>query len=76
MHNGAVVLFMVIGTVIAVFARPLTLRSLRWGFSAQQLAERNQPGHGRLRLFYRFCVAGHICLGLFFFGAGVFTLLN
>ena len=67
---------MVIGAVLAVFARLLTVRSICWGFAAQQLAERNQPGHGRLRWFYRFCVAGHVGLGLFFFVAGVVTLLK
>jgi hypothetical protein len=71
-----IVLFIVLGAVLAVFARTLTAWSLRWGFSAQQLAERNRPSHERLRLFYRLCVAGHIGLGLFFFVAGVVTLLT
>jgi hypothetical protein len=76
MHNGGIVLFMVLGAMLAIFARPSTLWSLRWVFSSQQLAERNQPGHRRLRLFYRFGVAGHIGLGLFFFVAGVVVLLK
>jgi hypothetical protein len=74
--NGGVVLFMALGVVLAVFARPFTAWSLRWVFSQQQLAERNQPGHRRLRLYYRFCVAGSVGVGLFFFVAGVVTLLK
>lgn len=74
--NGGAVLFMVLGAVLAVFARPSTAWSLRWVFSRQHLAERNQPGHARLRLYYRLCVAGHIGLGLFFFVAGAVTLLK
>lgn len=74
--NGGVVLFMVLGAVLVVFARPFTAWSLRWVFSQQRLAERNQPGHERLRLYYRFCVAGSVGVGLFFFVAGVFTLLK
>jgi RHS repeat-associated protein len=46
--NGGVVLFMVLGVVLAVFARPFTAWSLRWVFSQQQLAERNEQGSTRL----------------------------
>jgi hypothetical protein len=74
--NGGVVLFMVVGMVLAVFARPFTAWSLRRVFSEQQLAERNQPGHRRLRLYYRFCVAGSVGVGLFFVIAGVVVLLK
>lgn len=73
--NGGVVLFMVVGAVLAVFARPFTACSLRWVFSQQQLAERNEPAHERLRWYYRFCVAGSVGVGLFFVVAGVVTLL-
>jgi len=74
--NGGVVFFMVLGAVLTVFARPFTAWSLRWVFSQQQLAERNEPGHERLRFYYRFCVAGHIGLGLFFVISGVVVLLK
>jgi hypothetical protein len=74
--NGGVVLFMVVGAVLAVFARPFTTWSLRRVFSQQQLAERNEPGHARLRFYYRFCVAGSVGVGLFFVISGVVVLLK
>jgi hypothetical protein len=74
--EGEVVLFMVAGAVLAIFARPFTLWSLRPYFSKQQLAERYQPGHRRLQLFVRVSCVTSVLVGLFFFGWGVVTLLK
>jgi hypothetical protein len=74
-NNGVVVMFMVLGTVLVVFARPFALLSLRPYFSKQQLAERDKPEHWRLRLFVTLTCAIEIVVGLFFVVAGVISLL-
>jgi hypothetical protein len=75
MHNGVTVVFMVLGAVLVVFARPFALLSLRPYFSKQQLAERDKPEHRRLRLFVTVMCAIEVVVGLFFVVAGVVALL-
>jgi len=74
--NGVVVLFMLLGAVLVVFARPFTASNLRPFVSKEQLAERNQPNHRRVRRFYRVGVAMHIVVGLCFFVSGVVILVK
>jgi hypothetical protein len=75
MQNGVIVVFMVLGAVLVVFARPFALLSLRPYFSKQQLAERDRPEHRRLRVFVTVTSAIEVAVGLFFVVAGVVTLL-
>lgn len=74
--KGTVVMFMVAGAALVIFARPFTLWSLRPYFSKQRLAERNQPGHRRLQLFVRASCITSVLTGLFFVVAGVVSLLK
>jgi len=74
--NGEVVLFMVLGAVLAVFARRFTLWSLRPYFSKQRLAELDQPDHRRLRMFVNVLWVTGVLTGLFFVVAGIVSLLT
>jgi hypothetical protein len=75
MQNGVIVMFMVLGAVLVVFARPFALLSLRPYFSRQQLAERHKPEHRRLRVFVTVTCVIEIVFGLFFVVGGVVALL-
>jgi hypothetical protein len=74
--NGEVVLFMVAGAVLVIFARRFTLWSLRPFVSKQRLAERDQPGHRRLQMFITVSWVTSVLVGLFFVVAGIVSLLK
>jgi ABC-type amino acid transport system permease subunit len=69
-------LFVVLGAVLAVFARRFTLWSLRPYFSKQRLAELDQPGQRRLRMFVNFSRGTGVLIGLFFVVTGIVSLLK
>ena len=71
-----VVLFMVAGAVLVVFARRFTLWSLRPFVSKQRLAERDQPDHRRLQMFINVSWVTSVLIGLFFVVAGIVSLLK
>jgi hypothetical protein len=74
--KSTIVLFMVLGAVLAVFARRFTLWSLRPYFSKQRLAELDQPGQRRLRMFVNFSRGTGVVIGLFFVVTGIVSLLK
>jgi ABC-type amino acid transport system permease subunit len=74
--KSTIVLFMVLGAVLAVFARRFTLWSLRPYFSKQRLAELDQPGQRRLRMFVNFSRGTGVLIGLFFVVTGIVGLLK
>jgi hypothetical protein len=74
MGNGVIVMFMVLGALLVVFARPFALLSLRPYFSKQHLAERHEPEHRRLRRFVAATIAIEVGVGLFFVVAGLVAL--
>ena len=75
MQNGVIVVFMVLGAVLVVFARPFALLSLRPYFSKQQLTERHKPEHRRLQLLVTVTCAIEVVVGLFFVAAGIVSFL-
>jgi hypothetical protein len=75
MQNGVIVMFMVLGAALVIFARPFAVLSLRPYFSKQQLAERDKPEHRRLQLFVTVTCAIEVIFGLSFVVAGVVALL-
>jgi hypothetical protein len=74
--TGTIVLFMVAGAVLVIFARRFTLWSLRPFVSKQRVAERDQPGHRRLQMFITVSWVTSVLVGLFFVVAGMVSLLN
>lgn len=74
--KSTIVLFMVPGAVLAVFACRFTLWSLRPYFSKQRLAELDQPGHRRLRMFVNVSWVTGVLIGLFFVVTGIVSLLK
>jgi hypothetical protein len=67
---------MVLGAVLAVFARRFTLWSLRPYFSKQRLAELDQPGQHRLRMFVNVSWLTGVLIGLCFVVTGIVSLLK
>jgi hypothetical protein len=59
-----------------IFARRFTLWSLRPFVSKQRLAELNQPGHRRLRMFVNVSWVTSVLVGLFFVVTGIVSLLK
>jgi hypothetical protein len=74
--NGEVALFMVAGAILLIFGRRFTLWSLRPYFSKQRLAELDQPGQRRLRMFVNFSRGIGVLVGLFFVISGLVVLLK
>jgi hypothetical protein len=73
--DGVIVLFMVVGGALVIFARPFAMFSLRPYFTKQELAELDKPEHRRLRLIFRVSCAIEVVVGLFFVVAGLVSLL-
>jgi hypothetical protein len=65
------VVFVVIGVAFLIFGRQFAQLNLRPFVSKQQIAERNKPGHRRLRIAFAWIWATNILVGLFFIFDGV-----
>jgi hypothetical protein len=74
--KSTIVLFMVLGAILVIFGRRFTLWSLRPYFSKQRLAELDQPGQRRLRMFVNFSRGTGVLIGLFFVVTGILSLLK
>lgn len=74
--KSTIVLFMVLGAILVIFARRFTLWSLRPYFCKQRLAELDQPDHRRLRMFVNVLWVTGVLTGLFFVVAGIVSLLK
>lgn len=63
-----------IGVAFLIFGRQFAQLNLRPFVSKQQIAERNEPGHRRLRLAFTWIWATNILVGLFLILDGVYGM--
>ena len=65
------IVMVLVGVVFLIFGRQFAQLNLRPLFSKQQISERNEPEHRRLRIAFAWIWGANIVVGLIFIYSGV-----